>query len=79
MSRKGGTGGGGGWVHPKGVDSMAVSGLGLKRPLVEAWWAISLLTNGLRNRSSRLVGPPFLAVNFFPNVDGQWSAESRDY
>ena len=34
-SRKGGAGGGG-WVHPKGANSMAVSGLSFKQPLVGA-------------------------------------------
>ena len=34
-SREGGAGGGG-WVHPKGADSMAVFGLSLEEPLVGA-------------------------------------------
>ena len=34
-SRKGGAGGGG-WVHPKGANSMAASGLSFERPLVGA-------------------------------------------
>ena len=34
-SRKGGVGGGG-WVHPKGANSMAVSGLSFEQPLVGA-------------------------------------------
>jgi len=33
FSRKGGIGGGG-WVHPKGADSMAVSGLHFENALV---------------------------------------------
>jgi len=33
MNRKCGTGGGG-WVHPKGTNSMTVSGLGCEKPLV---------------------------------------------
>ena len=41
----------------KGADSMAVFGLSLEEPLV--------CTNGLRKQSSRLVGPPFLAVKHF--------------
>ena len=80
-SREGGAGGGG-WVHPKGADSMAVFGLSLEEqgadsmavfglsleePLVGAQRATSVLlcTNGLRKQSSRLVGPPFLAVKHF--------------
>ena len=55
VSRKGGSGGGG-WAHPKSADNMAVSGLGIEKPLVLAW-VISLLfcTNGLRKQSSHLV------------------------
>ena len=51
VSRKGGTGGGG-WVHPKGANSMAASGTGR---------TISILfgINGVRNKRSHLVGPPF--------------------
>ena len=49
-SRKGRTGGGG-WVHPKGVNSMAASGLVLRSDLVGTGRAISVLFV--------LVGPPF--------------------
>ena len=65
-SREGGAGGGG-WVHPKGADSMAVFGLSLEEPLVGAQRATSVLlcTNGLKKQSSSLVGPPFLAVKHF--------------
>ena len=35
VSRKGGTGGGG-WVHPIGANSMAVSGLACEKPMVGA-------------------------------------------
>ena len=79
-SREGGAGGGG-WVHPKGADSMAVFGLSLEEPLVGAQRATSALlcTNGLRKQSSRLVGPPFLAVKHFLSLVERWSAESRDY
>jgi len=40
--------GGGGWVHPKGANSMAVSWLNFKETLVGTGWAIALLlcTNG---------------------------------
>ena len=60
MSRKGGTRGGG-WVHPKGANSMAASGLVLKSDLVGSGRAISVLfgINGVRNKQSHLVGPPF--------------------
>ena len=48
-SRKGGTGGGG-WVHPEGVNSMAVSGLCDRKVLVGTGRAISAVfgINGLR-------------------------------
>jgi len=60
VSRKGGTGGGE-WVHPKGANSMAVSGLILRSDLVGTGRAISIYfgINGLRNKRSHLVGPPF--------------------
>ena len=42
-SRKGGTGGGG-WVHPEGANSMAMSGLSDRKVLVgTAWPEISIL------------------------------------
>ena len=42
VSRKGETGGGG-WVHPKGANSMATSGLVLRSDLVGTGRAISVL------------------------------------
>jgi len=50
MSRKGGTGGGG-WVHPKGANSMAVSELACRKALVGTGRAISVLfgINRFRN------------------------------
>ena len=51
-------------MHPKGADSMAVSGLGLVKPLVSAGWAPPLHE---QNQFSHLAEPPFLAVKlFFP-------------
>ena len=60
VSRKGGTWGGG-WVHPKGANSMAASGLVLRSDLAGTGRAISILfgINGVRNKRSHLVGPPF--------------------
>ena len=51
FSRKGGIGGGG-WVHPKGANSMATSGLVLRSDLVGTGRAISVLfgVNGVRNK-----------------------------
>jgi len=61
FSRKGGIGGGG-WVHPKGADSMAVSGLCFESALVGSEWATAVLlcTNGLRKQSSCPARRPFL-------------------
>ena len=60
MNRKGGTRGGV-WVHPKGVNSMAVSGLVFRSDLVGTGRVISVLfgINRVRNKRSHLVGPPF--------------------
>jgi len=60
VSRKGGTGGGG-WVHLKGANGMAMSGLVLRSDLVVTGRAISVLfgINGVRNKRSHLVGSPF--------------------
>ena len=60
VSRKGGTGGGG-WVRPKGANSMAASGLIFRSDLVGTGRAISILfgIKGVRNKRSHLVRPPF--------------------
>jgi len=60
FSRKGGIGGGG-WVHPKGANSMAVSGLVSRIDLVGTGRANSVLfgINGVRNKRSHLVEPHF--------------------
>jgi len=61
VSRKGGTGGGG-WVHPKGANSMATSGLVSRSNLAGTGRAISVLfSENVRNKLSHLVGPPFPA------------------
>ena len=48
-------------MHPKGANSMAVSGLVLSSDLVGTGRAISINfgINGVRNKRSHLVGPPF--------------------
>ena len=50
-------------MHPKGVNSMAVSRLVSRNDLVGTERAISVLfgINGVRNERSHLVGPPFPA------------------
>ena len=57
MSRKGGTGGGG-WVHPKGANSMAVSGLVSRNNLVGTERAISVLF-GVNNPTEQKLGYRF--------------------
>jgi len=53
--------GGGGWVHLKGADSMAVSGLRLRNTLVgsERATAVLLCMIGLRKQSSYPAWCPF--------------------
>jgi len=53
FSRKGGIGGGE-WVHPKGADSIAVSGIHFGNALVGSEWdtAVLLCMNRLRKQSS---------------------------
>ena len=48
-------------MHPKGADSMAVSGLHFESALVGSEWATAVLwcTNGLRKQSSCLARRPF--------------------
>ena len=48
-------------MHPKGVNSMATSGLVFRSDLVGTGRANSILfgINGVRNKQSHLVGPPF--------------------
>jgi len=60
VNRKSGRGGGG-WVHPKGANSMAASGLVVRSDLVGNGRAISIRfgKNRVRNKRSHLVGPPF--------------------
>jgi len=62
FSRKGRIGGGG-WVLPKGAESMAVSGLSYRNALVGSGWATAVLlsTNRLKEQSSRPARCPFPA------------------
>ena len=48
-------------MHPKGANSMAASGLVFRSDLVGTGRTISILLgiNGVRNKRSHLVGPPF--------------------
>jgi len=58
MSRKGGTGGDG-LVHPKGENSMAVSGNGCENPSVGPFLLLYVTANGPTKESSYLVGSPY--------------------
>ena len=55
--------GGGGWVHPKGANTMATPRLISRSNLVGTGRAISIVfgINGVRNKQSHLEGPPFPA------------------
>jgi len=61
---------GSGWVHPKGADSIAVSGLRFGNALIGSGWAtvVLLCTNGLRKQSSHSARCLFLAGNHFSPV-----------
>ena len=74
MSRKGGPTGGGGWVHPKGANSMTASGLILRSDLVGTGRAISIHfgINGVRNERSQLVGPPFSEFKALFSATAGW-------
>jgi len=52
---------GGGWVHLKGANSMALSGLRFENALVGSEWAtvVLLCTNGLRKQPSCPARRPF--------------------
>ena len=66
-------------MHPKGANSTAVSGLGLKKALVGTGLATSLLvcTNGLRKLTSHFVGNHFWQRSFFPSLDKPMLTESK--
>ena len=55
------------WVHPKGADSMVVSGLSFRNALVGSGWATAVLlcTNGLRKQSFHLAWHSFPAGKLF--------------
>jgi len=75
VSRKGGTGEGG-WVHPKGANSMATSGLIFRSNLFGTGRAISILF-GVRNEPSHLVGHPFQKFKDHSSATAGWHF-SRD-
>ena len=66
-------------MHPKGANSMATSGLVLRSDLVGTGRAISVLfgINGVRNKRSHLVGPPFPELKAHFSATAGWHF-SRD-
>ena len=76
VSRKDETGGDG-WVHPKGANSMVVSGLSFRKALVGTGWTVFLFLFMIEHRkqSSHLTGPLFPALN---SLDGRLLARSAD-
>jgi len=61
-------------VHPKGANSNAVSGLGCRDDLVGTGRAITDLfgINGVRNKQSYLVVPPFPAFKAHFSAMAGW-------
>ena len=55
-------------MQPKGANSMAMSGLIFRSDLVGTGRAILFGINGVRNKRSHLVGPPF------PEFEAHFSA-----
>ena len=69
-------------MHPKGADSMAVSGHRFENALVGSEWATAVLicTNGLRKQSSCPAWRPYPTGNrrdYFQLVNGWVWFESR--
>ena len=69
-------------MHPKGVNSMAASGLSFEQPLVGAGWAISrvLSINGPRKQWSHLAEPqiPVFKAEYFARASHRPSPEHLD-
>ena len=66
--------GGCGWALPKGANSLVASGLVARNDLVGTGRAISVLfgINGVRNKQSHLVGPPFPAFKAHFSAMAGW-------
>jgi len=65
------------WVHLKGANSMAISGLVCRNDLVATRRAISVLfgINKVRNKQFHLVGPPFPAFKVLFSAMLGWHFE----
>ena len=69
-------------MHPKGADSIAVSGLHFGNVLVGSEWATAVLLcmNGLRKQGPlALHGTHFQWGSLYPSLGEQLPAECRDY
>ena len=66
-------------MHPKGANSMAMSGLVFRSNLVGTGRAISILfgINGVRNKRSHLVGPPFPEFKARFSATAGWHFSTR--
>ena len=70
-------------MHPKGTNSMAMSGLRFRRPWFGTGWHGSFLSYAqlgleFRKQSSHLVGPPIQALTIFHSLDWWLLAKSID-
>ena len=63
-------------MHPKGADSMAVSGLRFENALVGSEWATAVL---LCNSPLALHGAHFRRGSIYPSLGERLPAECRDY
>ena len=66
-------------MHPKGADSMAVSGLRFGNALVGSEWATAVLLCMKKNSPLALHGTHFQWGSLYPGLGEQLPAECRDY
>ena len=80
MSRNGGTLGGG-WVHLKGANSMAASGLGYRKALDGTGWANIVRMEAPQGQKSVFYAHSCKGEKCcsFPGLHGQSLAESHEY
>jgi len=81
MSKKGGTGGGG-WIQPKGANSVAVTGFSFRNTLVGCGWTISL-GRPMHKWAKKIVistcRVPISSSEGFPSLGKQLLPERCDY
>ena len=68
--------GGGGWVHPKGANNVAVPGLSFRNTVIDTGHTASVLlcTNGLRKQSSHICSAPISSREGLPIQSAQVAA-----